>query len=144
MLPGVNSYLYLLNKQGLHIAIKCKAKKSMLLFALLFSFFTFSAAANIAQQNTLLTPSELVLPNGQITRRSISYKSAAYQLYKPQSPFLNSKNNFAAAIAILDRLTATQYRYLARPVPLTKQAAFQYYTNIPHATEPAHQPSYRA
>jgi hypothetical protein len=69
MLPEVNSYLYVLNRQGLHIAIKCKAKKGMLFLALLLSLFTFSGAASIAQQKSLLTQSELVLPNSHIVQK---------------------------------------------------------------------------
>jgi hypothetical protein len=146
MLPEVNSYLYVLklNKQGLHIAIKCKAKKGMLFLALLLSLFTFSGAASIAQQKSLLTQSELVLPNGQITRRSVSYKSAAHQLYKIQDLFLNSESTFAASIIVFDRLIATQRLHLIGLAIPNGQVVFRSYTNTPHATEPAHQPTYRA
>ena len=143
MLPEVNSYLYVLNKQGLHIAIKCKAKKGMLFLALLLSFFTFSGAANIAQQNNLLTQSELVLPNGQITGRAVSYKSAARQLYKIQHAYLSSKNNFAATVIAFNRLVAIQHQHLISLALPNPQIAFQIYTNTPHATELPHQLPYR-
>ena len=143
MLPEVNSYLYVLNKQGLHLAIKCKAKKGMLFLALLLSIFTFSGAASISQQNNLLTQSELVLPNGQITRSSINYKSAAQQLYKIQQTYLSSKNNFAAAVIAFNRLVATQHLHLISLALPNRQIAFRNYTNTPHATEPAQSP-YRA
>jgi hypothetical protein len=144
MLPEVNSYLYVLNKQKRYITIKCKTKKGLFFLALLLSFFTFSGVANIAQQNSLLTQSELVLPNGQIARRSINYKSAAHQLYKIQDPFLSSENTFAAAMIVFDRLVATQHLHLISLTIPNRQVVFQIYTNTPHATEPAHQPSYRA
>jgi hypothetical protein len=131
-----------LNHRKLHISIKCKAKKGMLFLALLLSFFTFSGAANIAKQNSLLTQSELVLPNGQITVSSISYKSAAWQLYKIQQTYLSSKNNFAAVIAF-NRLVATQHLHLIGLAIFKRQVVLLSYTNTPHATEPA-QPLYRA
>ncbi|MDB5127686.1 hypothetical protein [Mucilaginibacter sp.] len=144
MLPEVNSYLYVLNKQGLHISTKCKAKKGILFLALLLSLFTFSGAAKIAQQNSLLTQSELVLPNGHIARRSISYKSAAHQLYKIQDPFLSSENTFAATLIVFDRFVATQHLHLISLAIPNRQIVFRSYTNTPHATEPAQQPHYRA
>ena len=143
MLPEVNSYLYVLNKQGLHIAIKCKAKKGMLFLALLLGFFTFSGAANIAQQNNMLTQSELVLPNGQITGRAVSYKSAARQLFKIQHAYLSSKNAFTAATIVFNKLVATQHLHLISLALPNRQIAFRNYTNTPHATEPAQSP-YRA
>ncbi|MCQ6961275.1 hypothetical protein [Mucilaginibacter aquariorum] len=127
----------------LHIAIKCKAKKGMLFLALLLSFFTFSGAASIAQQNNLLTQSELILPNSQITRSSINYKSAARQLYKIQHAYLSSKNAFAATI-VFNKLVATQHLHLISLALPNPQVVFQSYTNTPHATEPTHQLPYRA
>jgi hypothetical protein len=144
MLPEVNSYLYVLNKQEPRIAIKCKAKKGMLFLALLLSFFTFSGTADIAQQNSLLTQSELVLPNGQIASRSISYKSAAHQLYKIQVQFLSSENTFVATLIVFDRLVATQHLHLISLAIPSRQVVFRSYTNTPHATEPAQQLHYRA
>jgi hypothetical protein len=133
-----------LKHSKLHIGIKCKAKKGLFFLALLLSFFTFSGAVNIAQQNNLLTQSELALPSGQITRRSISYKSAAHQLYKIQDPFLRSENTFTAATIVFKKLVSTQYLHLISLTIPNRLVVFQIYTNTPHATEPAHQPSYRA
>ena len=134
----------MLKRRKLHIAIKCKAKKGMLFLALLLGFFTFSGAANIAQQNSLLTQSELILPSGQTASSSISYKSAARQLYKIQHAYLSSKNNFAATVIAFNRLVAIQHQHLISLAIPNPQVVLLSYTNTPHATEPAHQPSYRA
>ena len=126
-----------------HIALKNKAKKALLFFALLLGVFTFSGVVNITQRSNLLTQSELILKTGNTAKSAIRYQSAAQQFYKTPGSFLNDKHALAAAAMVFDRLIKTKGLHLTRLVLPNRQVFFQYYTNIPHATAPV-QPTHRA
>ena len=126
-----------------HIALKNKAKKGLLFFALLLGVFTFSGVVNIAQRGNPLTQSELILKANNAVKSAIRYKSAAQQLYKTAGSFLADRYALAAATVVFDRLIKTKGLYLSRLAIPKRQVFFPYYTNIPHAAGPA-QPAYRA
>lgn len=136
-------YLCLLPHNKQHIALKNKAKKGLLFFALLLGFFAFSGAVNVARRNSPLTQSELTVRTDNVLKSAIRYKSAARQLYKTRGSFLADKHALTATTMVFDRLVNTLCLHLTRLTLPQRQVFFQYYTNIPHAAGPA-QPAYRA
>jgi hypothetical protein len=122
-----------------HIAIKNKAKKIMLFFALLLSIFTFSGGVSIARQNSLHTRSELVLPADRITKRAVGYLRITHGINSRQHLHLPSQPLFAIAIATFNRTVATQHICLTTPINFRLPGFRQVHHHIPTATEPPHQ-----
>jgi hypothetical protein len=122
-----------------HTAAKNKVRKGFLFFALLLGFFTFSGAANIAQQNNNCVQCELVLPTTRFTKSCVSYPRITCNNHYKQYAVLSQHLQFTIAITIFNRVVVTWQTQQSTSAAPKQQQFLQVHNHIPTATEPPYQ-----
>ncbi|MDN5284794.1 MAG: hypothetical protein JWR38_1068 [Mucilaginibacter sp.] len=115
-------YLHVANSD-LHTYLKTRAKRCLLAFTFLVSFFALSGyVSHSLPNNNRVSDTEVSAVRPSVLKGGISYKRASLLFYKSRpSGFLINKN-FTRGVLLFNKLTITKNRHLKLLFLFTKHA----------------------